>query len=170
MASGGESSDTTGAKQHNSKSSSSSSFEENIFNTPLQSIMDTFIMSLRDILAIYDRLLHVSHIYTGKIMFSIYLIFGHILLFNMLIALMVSTYDKTSEHKNEWIRQWAKMVLSLEQTLTKKEKIKQQNAYSHMLNNGEKALIVKWKNTRADYDKNKQAYEAFMKNLISNRH
>ena len=37
------------------------------------------------------------------------------------------------------------MVLSIEQIVDAKEKLKQQKRYTHFLNNGEKALIVCWK-------------------------
>ena len=87
--------------------------------------------------------------------------------------MMVKTYDTTSEHKREWIRQvnndiksvrnknlklisvflvcylnkWARMVISIEQIVDTKEKLKQQRRYSHFLSNGEKALIVRWRQT-----------------------
>ena len=40
---------------------------------------------------------------------------------------------------------WAQLVLSTEQIIDAKEKKKQQKKYTHLMNNGEKALIVKWK-------------------------
>lgn len=43
------------------------------------------------------------------------------------------------------------MVLSIEQIVDTKEKIKQQNIYAHLLNNGEKALIVRWKQNVKKY-------------------
>ena len=37
------------------------------------------------------------------------------------------------------------MVLSIEQNLSNDERIKQQKKYVHLMNNNEKALIVRWK-------------------------
>ena len=86
----------------------------------------------------------------------------------MLIALMASTYDKTNEHKSEWIRQWAKMALALEQSLNKKERLKQQNRYSHLLNNGEKAFIVKWKQTDFEKEEFQKDFKNFNSKYIFN--
>lgn len=36
------------------------------------------------------------------------------------------------------------MVLNIEQNVSNKERIKQQNKYVHLMNNNEKALIVRW--------------------------
>ena len=40
-----------------------------------------------------------------KILFPIFVVLVSILLINLLIAMMVSTYDKTTELKWEWLRQ-----------------------------------------------------------------
>lgn len=37
-----------------------------------------------------------------------------VLLINMLIAMMGNTYTKIAETKNEWQRQWARIVLVVE--------------------------------------------------------
>lgn len=137
--------------------------EEEIFNTPLQSIFDAFIMSLRDVTAIYNQMKKIKYNSVGKILFVVFLILVHLVLVNMLIASMAHTYDSTNLIKREWIRQvfnefyffrksvkymfnvkWAKMVLSIEQNITEKEKLRQQLKYTQ-INNGHKTFIVRWK-------------------------
>ena len=50
-----------------------------------------------------------------------------ILLLNLLIAMMGDTYAKIAEIKNEWMRQWARMVLMIERSIPPKERLRQQN-------------------------------------------
>ena len=50
-----------------------------------------------------------------------------ILLLNLLIAMMGDTYAKIAEIKNEWMRQWARMVLLIERSIPAKERLRQQN-------------------------------------------
>jgi hypothetical protein len=86
-----------------------------------------------------------------------------LLLINVLIAMMGNTYAEVNETKNEWLRQvcvdngiyfksflfiffqWAKVLLALEQSVNPKERLKYQKRYTHLLNNGERALVVRWK-------------------------
>ena len=87
-----------------------------------------------------------------------------LLLLNTLIAMMGNTYAKVNETKNEWLRQvyylelffflifnlfllfqWAKVLLALEQSVNPYERLKYQKRYTHLLNNGERALAVRWK-------------------------
>lgn len=42
---------------------------------------------------------------------------------------------------------WAKQVLTIEQNVQIKERLKQQKKYASTLRNGEKAFIVRWKQT-----------------------
>ena len=56
---------TTTISAHESSSSShsesSSEEEEKVFNTQLQAIMDVFIMSIGDVIGIYNKLLNIPH-------------------------------------------------------------------------------------------------------------
>ena len=52
-----------------------------------------------------------------------------ILLLNLLIAMMGDTYAKIAEIKNEWMRQWARMVLMIERSISPKERLRQQNRF-----------------------------------------
>ena len=46
-----------------------------------------------------------------------------------------------------WKNKWAKQVLTIEQNVTIKERLKQQKKYANTLSSGEKAFIVRWKLT-----------------------
>ena len=63
----------------------------------------------------------------------------------MLIAMMANTYTKSYGHSVEWVRQWAKMILSIEQNVNIKQRIKEQKKYSYLMASGQRDLIVKWK-------------------------
>ena len=56
---------TTTISAHESSSSShsesSSEEDEKVFNTPLQAIMDVFIMSIGDVIGIYNKVLNIPH-------------------------------------------------------------------------------------------------------------
>ena len=66
-----------------------------------------------------------------------------ILLLNLLIAMMGDTYAKIAEIKNEWMRQWARMVLMIERSIPPKERLRQQNRYCDIDTQGNKALVMK---------------------------
>lgn len=64
--------------------------------------------------------------------------------------------DQTGKHFNYKIpasrfiflcKQWARIVLSIEQNLSKKQRIKEKQKYTHLMRNDEKAFIVRWKQT-----------------------
>ena len=57
--------------------------------------------------------------------------------------MMSDTYTRIAEIKNEWIRQWAKIILLLERGIPPKERLIQQDIYSERMSTGEKALILK---------------------------
>lgn len=69
---------------------------------------------------------------------------GTCLLVNILIAMMDHTQETTNDRPNEWIRQWGRQVLVVEQNVNTKERLKQQQKYTHKLKTGERALIVQW--------------------------
>ena len=46
-----------------------------------------------------------------------------------------------------FIIQWSKQVLTIEQNVSVKERLKQQTKYACVLSNGEKAFLVRWKLT-----------------------
>ena len=57
--------------------------------------------------------------------------------------MMSDTYTKIAEIKNEWLRQWAIIILLLERGIPPNERLIQQDIYSERMATGEKALILK---------------------------
>ena len=68
-------------------------------------------------------------IFLAKVQWFIFMSLLVILLLNLLIAMMGDTYAKIAEIKNEWMRQWARMVLMIERSIPPKERLRQQNRY-----------------------------------------
>ena len=81
-----------------------------------------------------------------KIFFSMFFLIGPVLV-NILIAMMDETQEETHDKPNEWIRQWGRTCIAVEQSMNSKEKIIQQKKYSHTLSNGLDALVVRWTQT-----------------------
>ncbi|RMZ97638.1 Transient receptor potential cation channel subfamily V member 6, partial [Brachionus plicatilis] len=66
-----------------------------------------------------------------KVVFVVFMILMHILLLNMLIAMMGNTYHQIiKKSEKEWRRQWAQVVILLERSFSPKELQKFQNQYS----------------------------------------
>lgn len=54
----------------------------------------------------------------AKAVFALFMVFVPILLLNMLIAMMGNTYAHVIEQsEKEWMKQWAKIVISLERAI-----------------------------------------------------
>ncbi|KAK2187647.1 hypothetical protein NP493_158g00001 [Ridgeia piscesae] len=75
-----------------------------------------------------------------KMIFVIYMIMVALLLINMLIAMMGNTYQLVNETQKEWLRQWAKIILVVEQTVTTAERAQEQIKYSEEMKDGRRAL------------------------------
>ena len=75
------------------------------FENILQSIMDTFILTLGEVTIDFEVLPRTAYSVIGEILFSVYLIVGTVLLVNILIAMMDNTQEDTNDMPNEWIRQ-----------------------------------------------------------------
>lgn len=73
---------------------------------------------LGEFILMYDALEDTSHEIMGKLIFLVYMLLVTILLINMLIAMMGNTYTLVNETQKEWLRQWAHIVLTIEQTVT----------------------------------------------------
>ena len=66
----------------------------------------------------YGELDYTRHAIVGKLLFLVYMVLVTLLLINMLIALMGNTYTKINAASNEGLRQWARIVLAVEQTVS----------------------------------------------------
>jgi hypothetical protein len=80
--------------------------DKNAFTTPLQAILDTFILTLGEVNFDFEQLpFMTSYSIIGEVFFTVYLIMGTCILVNMLIAMMDHTQENTNDMPNEWIRQ-----------------------------------------------------------------
>lgn len=96
------------------------------------------------------------------------MLLGSLLLVNMLIAMMDHTQEITNDRKTEWIRQWGRQILVVEQNINPKERLKQQIKYTNSMKSGEKGLIVKWKQNEEERNLFKSKKEEFQKNMLDN--
>lgn len=98
----------------------------------------------------------------------IFMLLGSLLLVNMLIAMMDHTQEITNGRKTEWIRQWGRQILVVEQNINPKERLKQQVKYTNSMKSGEKGLIVKWKQNEEERNEFKSKKEIFQKYILNN--
>ncbi|KAK3787199.1 hypothetical protein RRG08_040329 [Elysia crispata] len=94
--------------------------ENPVFSDPLETIVGIFSMSVGDFEDLYEYFSELSSPFQGicKAIFCVYMIMVTILLVNILIAMMGRTYEMVTNSQKEWFRQWANIVLVLEQTVT----------------------------------------------------
>lgn len=78
-----------------------------------------------------------------QLLFVVYMIIVAILLVNMLIAMMGNTYQKIAETRNEWQRQWARIVLVVERGVPPAQRLKNLLAYSQPMASGKRALVLR---------------------------
>ena len=115
----------------------------NLMESPLESIISNFIMSLGSFGEHWEEFKATEHKLVGEIHCFLFLTIVYVLLVNLLIAMMGDTYTKIAEIKNEWMRQWARVVLLVERQISSKQRLIEQNNYSEYMATGEKALILK---------------------------
>merc|ERR1719510_1128375 len=84
-----------------------------------------------------------DHVMAGRILCVLFLLLVYLLLVNLLIAMMGDTYGQVAAIKNEWMRQWARVVLLIERGIHPSQRLIEQNRYSEYMATGEKALILK---------------------------
>jgi hypothetical protein len=56
---------------------------------------------------------------------------------------MGNTYAMVNERKKEWLRQWAKIMLIVEQGVSQKERLAQQSNYSKKMPDGSRVLVTR---------------------------
>ncbi|KAK6194673.1 hypothetical protein SNE40_000264 [Patella caerulea] len=119
--------------------------ESSPFNSIGESIMGMFIMSLGQFGDFYDSFSESKHQVMGKIIFLVYMVLVTLLLVNMLIAMMGNTYQLIASTEKEWLRQWAKIVLVVEQSVSTSERLQKQMLYSQPRSETEegRALVVR---------------------------
>ncbi|XP_076091212.1 transient receptor potential cation channel subfamily V member 5-like isoform X3 [Mytilus galloprovincialis] len=130
-----------------------------VFKNPIDSAFGSFAMNVgdfEDFFATFDSSPFPTLV---KIMFAIYMILVTLLLVNMLIAMMGNTYQLINETQKEWFRQWAKVVLVIEQSVTTEERKKQRLKYSQPLPDGDRALVIRWHQSEKEREDLKVARE-----------
>ncbi|XP_055383290.1 uncharacterized protein LOC129613315 [Condylostylus longicornis] len=103
--------------------------EKSLFNNFGSTWMALFHTTLGDYN--YPELNQTSYPNLAKSVFVIFVIFVPILLLNMLIAMMGNTYALVIERsEKEWMKQWAKIVVTLERAVPQADAQKYLEAYS----------------------------------------
>ncbi|XP_022906014.2 transient receptor potential cation channel subfamily V member 5 [Onthophagus taurus] len=131
----------------------------NPMSTPMESIMAMFLMSLTNFGDYYTAFSRTEHEYVAKLLFVIYMGIVAILLINMLIAMMGNTYQKIAETRNEWQRQWARIVLVVERGVSPAERLKQLMVYSQPMSDGRRALVLRLNQSDEDKEEMKEILE-----------
>ncbi|KPJ13765.1 Transient receptor potential cation channel subfamily V member 5 [Papilio machaon] len=127
--------------------------------SPMESIMAMFLMSLTSFSDYYSAFEHTDHEIEAKFLFVLYMIIVAILLVNMLIAMMGNTYQKIAETRNEWQRQWARIVLVVERGVPPAQRLKQLLTYSQPMANGKRALVLRINQKDEDKEEMKEILE-----------
>lgn len=116
------------------------------FSNFIDSFMTMFLMSINDFADVYNEFDNTDHPMLGKFLFLVYMIVVSVLLVNMLIAMMGHTYEDIASRPNEWLRQWARIVLVIERSMSRKERENNQQKYS-VIRNGQRVFMTKWQTT-----------------------
>ncbi|CAD5125667.1 DgyrCDS13868 [Dimorphilus gyrociliatus] len=87
----------------------------------------------------------------------------------MLIAMMANTYQVVSETQKEWLRQWAKIILVIEQTVTTSERKKQLINYSRPMKDGRRALEKEKEEIQEQKEEIKNRHISIVQKNLSDR-
>ncbi|KAJ8672700.1 hypothetical protein QAD02_003960 [Eretmocerus hayati] len=91
----------------------------------------------------YTDLSFTTYPNLSKTVFAIFLVLVPILLLNMLIAMMGNTYAHVIEQsEKEWMKQWAKIVVSLERAVSQEDAHNYLEEYSIKLGEAERGIMV----------------------------
>ena len=116
---------------------------ENLMGSALEAFLSNFIMSLGAFGDHWEGFDATKHAFAAKIQCFLFLSLIFVMLINLLIAMMGDTYTKIAEIKNEWMRQWARVVLLIERQISPKQRLIEQDNYAEYMATGEKALVLK---------------------------
>ncbi|KAL8561177.1 hypothetical protein ACOMHN_029248 [Nucella lapillus] len=121
-----------------------------IFSSWWESALGLFSMAVGEFEDLYAHFeeLPSPFMQMTKIIFMVYMIMVTLLLVNMLIAMMGNTYELVSSTEKEWFRQWAKIVLMIEQSVTPEQRVVYQCKYSQPAMDGKgRVFVVRWHQT-----------------------
>ncbi|XP_062132595.1 transient receptor potential cation channel subfamily V member 6 [Drosophila sulfurigaster albostrigata] len=133
--------------------------ESNPMPSPMESIVAMFLMSLTNFGDYYGAMVSTQHEYEAKILFFLFMVIVSVLLVNMLIAMMGNTYQKIAEIRNEWQRQWARIVLVVERSVPPAERLKNFMHYSQSMSDGRRALVLRLNMTDEEKEEMKEVQE-----------
>jgi len=101
-----------------------------LFSYPFSSAIGMFILTMGNFEDIYADFDTARSPLAVKGIFIVYVVVVTLLLINMLIAMMGSTFNKVSQTRWEWQRQWAKIVLVMEHAVSPEYRMRKQRGYS----------------------------------------
>ncbi|XP_058980182.1 transient receptor potential cation channel subfamily V member 5-like [Musca domestica] len=127
--------------------------------SPMESVVAMFLMSLTNFGDYYGAMGSTQHEYEAKILFFLFMVIVSVLLVNMLIAMMGNTYQKIAEIRNEWQRQWARIVLVVERSVPPAERLKNFMQYSQPMSDGRRALVLRLNMSDEDKEEMKEVQE-----------
>ncbi|XP_011866570.1 PREDICTED: transient receptor potential cation channel subfamily V member 5 [Vollenhovia emeryi] len=127
--------------------------------SPMESVMAMFLMSMTNFGDYFGAFERTEHEFEAKLLFVLYMAIVAILLVNMLIAMMGNTYQKIAETRNEWQRQWARIVLVVERGVSPAERLKKLTDYSQPMSDGRRALVLRLNQTEEDKEEMKEILE-----------
>ncbi|KAJ6649472.1 Transient receptor potential cation channel subfamily V member 5, partial [Pseudolycoriella hygida] len=133
--------------------------ETNPVPSAMESIVAMFLMSLTNFGDYYGTMERTNHEMEAKILFVIFMVIVAVLLVNMLIAMMGNTYQKIAETRNEWQRQWARIVLVVERGVAPAERLRNLKSYSQPMSDGRRALVLRLNMSDADKEEMKEILE-----------
>lgn len=117
--------------------------ESNPMPSPMESIVAMFLMSLTNFGDYFGTMERTNHEMEAKFLFVVFMVIVAVLLVNMLIAMMGNTYQKIAETRNEWQRQWARIVLVVERGVAPAERLKNFKHYTQPMSDGRRALVLR---------------------------
>ncbi|KAK0165798.1 hypothetical protein PV328_004286 [Microctonus aethiopoides] len=127
--------------------------------SPMESVMAMFLMSLTNFGDYYGAFERTEHEMLAKCLFVVYMAIVAILLVNMLIAMMGNTYQKIAETRNEWQRQWARIVLVVERGVSPAERLRKLMDYSQPMSDNRRALVLRLHQSEEDKEEMKEILE-----------
>ncbi|KAK3576060.1 hypothetical protein CHS0354_018329 [Potamilus streckersoni] len=130
-----------------------------VFTNGAEGILGVFAMSVGQFEDIYATFGSSRYPELIRVVFVVYMIMVTLLLVNMLIAMMGNTYQLVNETQKEWFRQWAKIVLVVEQSVTTLERQKYQMAYSQPTNDKRRAFVIRWHQSENEKEELRKARE-----------
>ncbi|XP_069120807.1 transient receptor potential cation channel subfamily V member 5-like isoform X4 [Argopecten irradians] len=130
-----------------------------VFNHPIESMLGLFTITVGDFDDVYDTFASSKYPDMLKIVFFVYMIMVTLLLVNMLIAMMGNTYQLVNETQKEWFRQWAKILLVIEQSVTTEQRKILRTKYSQPTKN-DRALVIRWHQSEKEREELQKLREA----------